>query len=341
MARRAHNKILKIKDQDGIERESHKEIETTLVNHFHGIAQEPNQDRTEAIQRIIQHILRLVTEEQNNNLKKPIAEEEIDQVLQEMPNGKAPGLDGFTVEFFKACWEIVKHDVYRVVEDSRRLASILKALNATMITLIPKENEAKTHDHYRPIALCNVVYKIISKVIANRLKPLLPTLVSQEQEGFMEGRQIMDNIIHAHEIIHTLKLQKRGGMIIQLDLEKAYEKISWHYMVKTLEAFCFTQHWISWIVSLVSTTSYSLLINGAPAKPFCPMRGIIQGDSLSPFLFILMMEGLSRSIKITTATGEITGIKPFENCPNSTHQQFVDDTLLHGIPTVKEEKSYK
>jgi ATP phosphoribosyltransferase len=138
MARRSHNKILKIRDQDGIERESHKDIETTLVNHFHGIAQEPNQDRTEAIQKIIQHIPRLVTEEQNNNLNKPIAEEEIDQALQEMPNGKAPGPDGFTVEFFKAYWEVVKHDVYRVVEESRRSASILKALNATMITPIPK-----------------------------------------------------------------------------------------------------------------------------------------------------------------------------------------------------------
>jgi exonuclease III len=306
IARRAHNKILKIKDQDGIERESHKEIETTLVNHFHGIAQEPNKDRTEAIQRITQHIPHLVTEEQNNNLNKPIVEEEIDQVIQEMPNGKAPGPDGFTVEFFKACWEVVKHDVYRVVEDSRRSTSILKALNATMITLIPKENEARTPDRYRPIALCNVVYKIISKVIANRLKPLLPTLISQEQAGFMEGRQIMDNIIHAHELIHTLKTQRRGGMIIQLDLAKSYDKISWHYMVKTLEAFGFTQHWISWIVSLVSTTSYSLLINGAPAKPFWPTRGIRQGDPLSPFLFILMMEGLSRSIKSATTAGEIT-----------------------------------
>jgi hypothetical protein len=239
IARRTHNKILKIKDQDGIERESHKEIENILVNHFHGIAQEPNQDRTEAIQRITQHIPRLVTEEQNINLNKPIAKEEIDQVVQEMPNGKAPGPDGFTVEFFKACWEVVKHDVYGVVEDSRRSTSILKALNATMITLIPKENEARTPDRYRPIALCNVVYKIISKVIANRLKPLLPTLISQEQAGFVEGRQILDNIIHAHELIHTLKIQRRGGMIIQLDLAKAYDKISWHYMVKTLEAFGF------------------------------------------------------------------------------------------------------
>jgi hypothetical protein len=76
------------------------------------------------------------------------------------------------------------------------------------ITLIPKEKVAKTLDRYIPIALCNVVYKIISKVIENRLKPLLYTLVSQEKEGFMEGTQIMDNIIHAHELIHILKLQK-------------------------------------------------------------------------------------------------------------------------------------
>jgi hypothetical protein len=89
-------------------------------------------------------------------------------------------------------------------------------------------------------------------------------------------------------------------------------------MDKTLEAFGFNQHWINWIVNLVSTTSYSLLINGAPTKPFCPSRGIRQGDPLSPFLFILMMEGLSRSIKNATAASEIKGIKPFENCPTST-----------------------
>jgi hypothetical protein len=112
-------------------------------------------------------------------------------------------------------------------------------------------------------------------------------------------------------------------------------------MVKTLEAFGFAQHWISWIVILVSTTSYSHLINGAPTKPFWPSRGIKQGDPLSPFMFILMMEGISRSIKSASAKGEIKGIKPFENSPTSTHQQFIDDTLLHGTPMVKEAKAYK
>jgi hypothetical protein len=138
IARRIHNKIMKIRDKDGIEREFHKEIENTLVNHFQGIAQESNQDRTKAIKRITHHIPKLVTEEQNINLRKPITKEEINQVIQEMPNGKAPGPDGFIVEFFKAYWGVVKHNIYGVVEDSRCSASILKALNATMITLIPK-----------------------------------------------------------------------------------------------------------------------------------------------------------------------------------------------------------
>jgi hypothetical protein len=102
IARRSHNKILKIRDQDRIERESHQDIENTLVNHFQGIAKEPNRDRSAAIQRITQHIPKLVTEDQNVILCKPIAEKEINQVVREMPNGKAPGPDGFTVEFFKA-----------------------------------------------------------------------------------------------------------------------------------------------------------------------------------------------------------------------------------------------
>jgi hypothetical protein len=155
------------------------------------------------------------------------------------------------------------------------------------------------------------------------------------------GRQILDNFIQGHEIIHKMEIQRRGGMIIQLDLVKAYDKISWHYMAKMLEAFGFDQHWINWIVMLVSSIGFSLLINGSPTKHFFPSRGIKQGDPLSHFLFILMMEGLRRSIKSTTTAGEIKGLKLFENFPTSTNQQLVDDSLLHGTPMVKEAKVYK
>jgi len=101
-----------------------------------------------------------------------------------------------------------------VVEDSRMNRAILKVLNISFISLIPKQDNAQTLDRRRPIALCNVVYKIISKVIANRLKPLLPTLVSVEQTRYVEGRQILNNTIQVHEVVHSLMSNRKVGMIM-------------------------------------------------------------------------------------------------------------------------------
>lgn len=126
-----------------------------------------------------------------------------------------------------------------VVEDSRLDRTILKVLKTSFISLIPKQDNAQNPDRFRPIALCNVVYKIISKVVANRLKPLLPTLVSVEQSGYVEGRQILNNIIQVHEVLRSLLSNRKAGMIMQLDLDKAYDKLNWTYIRKVLLAFCF------------------------------------------------------------------------------------------------------
>ena len=134
---------------------------------------------------------------------------------------------------------IVKQDILNVVEDSRVNRTILKALNTSFIALIRKQDNAQTPDRYRPIALCNVVYKIISKVVANKLKPLLPSLVSVEQSGYVECRQILNNIIQAHEVVHSLTSNRKVGMIMQLDLAKAYDKLNWTYIRKVLIAFGF------------------------------------------------------------------------------------------------------
>eukprot|EP00253_Pinus_taeda_P001536 PITA_01536 len=269
IAHRPHNIITKIKDSQGIELVSHSDIE------------------------------------ENHNLNRPVSEEEVSEVIHEMQSGKAPSLDGFNVDFFKACWDTVKYDILEVVEDSRRFKKVLKALNASFIPPIPKQENAMTPDGFRPIALCNVVYKIISKVIANRLKPLPPSLISEEETCYVEVRQILNNIIQAHEVVHSLKSNKQVGMIIQLDLAKAYDKLSWAYIRAILKAYGFDQNWIRWVMALVTSTSFSILLNGAPLRTFTPSRGLRQGDSLSLFLFVFMMEGLGRAIKMENAEGRV------------------------------------
>jgi len=145
------------------------------------------------------------------------------------------------------------------VKESRTLHWLLPSLNATFITLIPKEEHSITPDKFRPIALCNVIYKFISKVIASRLKPLLPLLISLEQSRYVEGRQIIDDIILTHEIIHSLKHNK-GKYASQNYLSKDFDKLSWIYIQKMLIAFGFSPHWVRWVMNLVSYTFFSILV---------------------------------------------------------------------------------
>eukprot|EP00253_Pinus_taeda_P022158 PITA_22158 len=338
---RSANKILELKNSEGEILRNHNDISALLSNHFSNIAREPEINREAAIQEITNAIPNSITEEQNWALRKTITMEEVEEAVRNMPNDKAPGPDGFTINFYKACWKIVKNNIWEIVEDSRRSKTILKSLNSTFIALVPKVEEANTPEKFRPIALCNVIYKIISKVIANRLKIILPGIISQEQSGYVEGRQILDNILLAQEMIHSLHSRKEAGMLMQLDLSKAYDKVSWTYLEAILDAFGFSKPWIKWILALIKSPRYSILVNGTPSTPFSPSRGIRQGDPLSPFLFVILMEGLSKLIAKRKADGQIKGLQPIRSCPATTHQQFVDDTMLHGTPTVKEATEYR
>jgi len=165
--------------------------------------------------------------------------------------------------------------------------------------------------------------------------------VLEEQTVYVEGRQILDNIIQAHETVHSLITNKHAGMIMQLDIAKAYDKLSWSYIRAILKAYGFDHNWIKWVMALVTTASCSIPLNGAPSKTFKPSTGLRQGDPLSPFLFILMMEGLGRAIRANKEEGRIQGLRLTQGGDIVTHQQFVDDTMLHGTPIVTESKAFK
>ena len=160
------------------------------------------------------------------------------------------------------------------MEESKSKDGVLKIFNATFLALIPKWEGAYYPGNFKPISLCNVIYKIITKVIANRLKPLLPGLISLEQPGFAEGKQILDGIIAIHETIHSLKCTKRPQILIKLDIKKSYDKLSWQYLEESLRAHGFSSKWVEWVMALVTSPLYAILLNGLPTGLFSPTRGI-------------------------------------------------------------------
>eukprot|EP00253_Pinus_taeda_P035212 PITA_35212 len=253
-------------EQDGIEK--------VLFDYHKGILSESLDERGEAIKQICKEIPKMVTDEQNKGLMRVATLAEVEEVIMNMKRGKSPRPDGFTVEFYQAAWKFMGQDILEFVEESRLKYRMWSGINSTFLTLIPKNNNTEEAQGFRPIALCNVIYKVISSLVAKRLKPLLPSIISPEKTGFVEGRKILDGLVVAQEVIHSLNQNKRKGMMIKLDLSKAYDRLNWRYLSAVLEAYGFEKRWIEWILSMVSTPIFSILVNGLPTKTFNASRGI-------------------------------------------------------------------
>ena len=199
------------------------------------------------------------------------------------------------------------------------------------IVLIPKIKERKKISDYRPISLYNVVYKLASKAIANRLKKVLPSIISETQSAFVHGRLITDNVLVAFETMHHIS-QKKGGkvgeMAIKLDMSKTYDRVEWTCLEKIMEKLGFVDKWRKLIMQCVTTITYAIKINGSLRGHIIPLRGICQGDPLSPYLFLLCVEGLSTLIKASMCNGSMEGIAICRGDPKLSHLFFVDDSLI-------------
>eukprot|EP00253_Pinus_taeda_P007926 PITA_07926 len=338
---RQRNRIFSIKNEAGEKIIEQEGIEQVLSDYHKGILSESLDDRGAEINQICKEIPKMITEEQNRGLMCTATLAEVEEVVMNMKKGKAPGPDGFTAEFYQAGWQFLGQDILEVVEESWVKNIMWSGMNATFLTIIPKSNNSEEAQGFRPIALCNVIYKIIATLIAKRLKPLLPSIISPEQTGFVEGRQILDGLVVAQEMIHSLSQEKRKGMMIKLDLSKAYDRLNWKYLCAVLEAYGFEKRWREWIFSMISTPFFSILVNGNPSKPFNASRGIRQGDPLSPFLFILAADGLGRIIKRETRRNKLRGLKLWGNNLTITHQQFVDDIMLFREVSLREVRIIK
>jgi hypothetical protein len=222
-----------------------------------------------------------------------------------------------------------------MVEDTRIKGKIIKSLNSTFLVLIPKENNPVSFNDYRPISLCNLIYKVVSKVISNRLKPFLERSLSAEQLGFLKGRRIQDAIGVAHECIHSIKQKNLKALIMKIDLKKAFDSIDWSYLRLVLLSAGFGDKFTDWILSCVSSANFAVLINGEASSFFQSERGLRQGCPLSPYLFILIMESLSIILAKFCSDHKISGIK-VSRLNKIIHLMFVDDILLMSLAELSE-----
>ncbi|GJQ92981.1 hypothetical protein Tco_0004120 [Tanacetum coccineum] len=234
---------------------------------------------------------------------RTVSSQEVKTAIFFMGNDKSPGPDGFTAAFFKDTWDIIGPDVTRAVCEFFINGHLLRELNHTIIALIPKVNSPARVNDYRPISCCNVLFKCISKIIANRLKDSLKRLVSPNQSAFVPGRSISDNILLTQEIMHNYHLD-RGvpRCAFKVDIQKAYDTVDWEFLRVILIGFGFHVRMVSWIMECVATTSFSISINGSLHGYFKGERGLCQGDHLSPYLFTLIMEVLTLMLHRKTST---------------------------------------
>ena len=194
--------------------------------------------------------------------------------------------------------------------------------NETHIILIPKVKSPKKIFEYRPISLSNVVSRIATKVLPNRLKIVLPSIISENQSAFMTSRLITDNILVAFEVMNHIS-QKRGGKVgeiaLKLDMSKAYDRVEWAGLEQIMLRMGFHSKWVNTIMHCLTSVTYSIRINEVPHGHITPTRGLRQGDPLSPYLFLLCAEGLSSLIRKAAMEEKINGISICRRGPQLSH----------------------
>eukprot|EP00253_Pinus_taeda_P033725 PITA_33725 len=313
--RKSANTIWRLKDEEGREVSSFPELSGLGKRHFQNIFADQGEATIAEVFRIVQSFPRFVEEDEAEDLTILVSKEEIEAAMKLM-------------------------EITEVVEESRQKGVIYRPFNLTFIALIPKKDDPESFEDFRPISLCNCIYKIISKVIALRIAPILSRNISMEQFGFLDGRQIHEAIGVAQEVIHSVKMKKKKGVVLKIDLSKAYDRISWLYLRMLLTHVGFSYPFVSWIMGYITNVIFAVLVNGVASSFFNSQRGLRQGCPLSPLLFLLVAEGLSRLIHKARREEKVKGIEVAINL-YITHLLFVDDILIFTNGNYNELKEFK
>ncbi|XP_038974801.1 uncharacterized protein LOC120106025 [Phoenix dactylifera] len=325
--RRNQNRIRFIRDEKGQQSEEPEVIQRILVSFFRSRWTEQTGVASLAD---IPPPGELVTEVENSDLIRPVSEREIREAVWSLGGDKAPGPDGFPPVFFQRYWMIVGRDVTAAIQQFFSTAVIAAEWQRTFIALIPKRQDATEPSHFRPISLCTTLYKVTTKILAIRLRGVLPRLISPEQGAFLEGRSISDNVLIAQEFMFDLSRapMRRSLMGVKLDMERAYDRMRWDFVQQSLRLFGVHETWIRWAMSCIRGPSFALLVNGSPSRFFSSSGGLRQGCPLSPLLFIICADALSRFLRQAVMSQELEAYRPVEGAVAISHLLFADDCML-------------
>ena len=275
---------------------------------------------------ILKHLDKVLDERSKGKLDEDISMAEVIHALKKQKNNKSPGPDGIPVEFYKMYWHTVGEELLNVFHsglDNRRLAH---SQYLAVIKLLYKKGPREDIKNWRPICLLNADYKLLSKVLAERIKSVLPKIIHSDQKGGVDGRYIGENIRLIEDVLYEMENENSDAVILMLDMEKAFDRVEWGWLFKVLAHFNFGERFISWLMTIYQHAQCSILTNGIQSEYFPISRGIRQGDALSALLFVVQAEPFAQLIRTDT---KIQGFK-IDNGHGTTHIkacQYVDDTV--------------
>lgn len=325
-ARARSNRIQALKNSEGVLVYEQEQLEELANNFYQDLFSAQAGLETELV---CQHVPRKVTDPMCEILEQAFLPEDVEKALFQMGPSKAPGPDGFAAGFFQRHWALVKDSVTSAVLGFLNGGDMSNVVNQTVLVLIPKVANPQELTQFRPIALCNVLYKICSKVMANRLRRVLDDIISEERSAFVPGRLITDNVLIAYECVHYLrnKKGKKGACAVKLDMAKAYDRVEWEYLRAIMLALGFPVRWCELVMKCVTTVSFSVRVNGTLSPSFTPTRGIRQGDPISPYLFLLCA-GLTSMLKACGPARISRGVRVGIHAPWISHLLFADDSTI-------------
>eukprot|EP00253_Pinus_taeda_P009185 PITA_09185 len=334
--RKCFNTISEIKEENDIHKYFEYIKKTTFLHFLSLYREDPNQNSY-----LLDVVPSVISQRTKETLEAIITKEEAKKSLFDMDPDKALGPDGFSARFLQVCWPIIEKDLLRMVQKSLNTQKIGGNTNSAFLALIPKEKGANTFSGFRPISLCNTGYKLITKIIANRLKPILHKIIPENQGGFIQGRQIVDNFFLVQEAIHSSLLRKEQGMTIKLDLANAFDRINHSFLLNVMSKFGLGENFIKWIWACISEPWIAPLVNGRATDLFKASRGLRQGCPLSPLLFVIQASVLGFLLNKKLQDQDINGLCIARGEKNINHALFADDTLLLGPATLSSASKFK